>query len=42
MQHLDEGTIHAWLDGALPQLDAEQVAKHAAECASCARLVSME
>jgi RNA polymerase sigma-70 factor (ECF subfamily) len=40
MQHLDEGTIHAWLDGALPQLDAEQVAKHAAECASCAAAVA--
>jgi len=40
MQHLDEGTIHAWLDGALPPLDAEQVAKHAAECASCAAAVA--
>src|SRR5262245_33237213 len=35
MQHLDEGTIHAWLDGALPPLEAEQVAKHASECATC-------
>ena len=40
MQHLDEGTIHAWLDGALPPLDAEQAAKHAAECASCAAAVA--
>ena len=40
MQHLDEGTIHAWLDGALPPLDAEQVAKHAAECVSCAAAVA--
>ena len=40
MQHLDEGTIHAWLDGALPPLEAEQVAKHAAECATCAAAVA--
>ncbi|HEV8218414.1 MAG TPA: zf-HC2 domain-containing protein [Gemmatimonadaceae bacterium] len=40
MQHLDEGTIHAWLDGALPPLEAEQAAKHAAECASCAAAVA--
>jgi hypothetical protein len=40
MQHLDEGTIHAWLDGALPPVEAEQVAKHAAECATCAAAVA--
>ncbi len=40
MQHLDEGTIHAWLDGALPPLEAEQVAKHAAECSTCAAAVA--
>ena len=40
MQHLDEGTIHAWLDGALAPLEAEQVAKHAAECATCAAAVA--
>jgi len=40
MQHLDEGTIHAWLDGALPTPEAEQVAKHAAECATCAAAVA--
>ena len=40
MQHLDEGTIHAWLDGALPPLEAELVAKHAAECATCAAAVA--
>src|SRR5689334_15808087 len=40
MQHLEEGTIHAWLDGALPPLEAEQVAKHAAECAACAAAVA--
>ena len=40
MQHLDEGTIHAWLDGALPPLEAEQVAQHAVECATCAAAVA--
>ncbi len=40
MQHLDEGTIHAWLDGELPTVEAEQVAKHAAECATCAAAVA--
>ena len=40
MQHLEEGTIHAWLDGALPPLEAEQVAKHAGECAVCAAAVA--
>jgi len=40
MQHLEEGTIHAWLDGALPPLEAEQVAKHADECAVCAAAVA--
>jgi hypothetical protein len=40
MQHLEEGTIHAWLDGALPPLEAEQVAAHAADCAACAAAVA--
>jgi hypothetical protein len=40
MQHLDEGTIHAWLDGALTPLEAEQATKHAAECATCAAAVA--
>jgi len=40
MQHLDEGTIHAWLDGALPAPEAAEVAKHAAECATCAAAVA--
>lgn len=40
MQHLDEGTIHAWLDGALAPLEAEQVAKHAGECVVCAAAVA--
>jgi len=40
MQHLDEGTIHAWLDGALAGDDAAVVARHVAECRDCAALVA--
>jgi hypothetical protein len=40
MQHLDEGTIHAWLDGALPSDEAAAVERHARECAACAALVA--
>jgi hypothetical protein len=40
MQHLDEGTIHAWLDGALPDDEAASVAKHVDECQDCAALVA--
>jgi hypothetical protein len=36
MQHLDEGTIHAWLDGALEGEEATRVEQHAAECGECA------
>jgi Putative zinc-finger len=40
MQHLDEGTIHAWLDGELPPDEAEAAARHVAGCAECrARVV---
>jgi len=39
MQHLDEGTIHAWLDGELPPDDAESAARHVAGCAECRALV---
>jgi Putative zinc-finger len=39
MQHLDEGTIHAWLDGALSAEEAEQTQAHVAECAECAAAV---
>jgi hypothetical protein len=40
MPHLDEGTIHAWLDD---QLDADAAAAaevHVAECAACAEAVA--
>ncbi|HTE45585.1 MAG TPA: zf-HC2 domain-containing protein [Gemmatimonadaceae bacterium] len=36
MQHLDEGTIHAWLDGELPAADQAQAERHVGECAECA------
>jgi hypothetical protein len=39
MQHLDEGTLQAWLDGARSGLDPSKLAKierHLAECDACA------
>src|SRR4051794_13562601 len=38
--HLDEGTIHAWLDGALDAEEAARIDRHAAECAACAAAVA--
>ena len=38
--HLDEGTIHAWLDGALDAEEAARVERHSAECATCAAAVA--
>ena len=38
--HLDEGTIHAWLDGALDAEEAARVEQHAAECAVCAASIA--
>ena len=40
MQHLDEGTIHSWLDGALAPDEAAQVETHVAECPQCAAAVA--
>jgi hypothetical protein len=40
MQHLDEGTIHAWLDGALAPDESRRVEAHAASCDTCATLVA--
>jgi anti-sigma factor RsiW len=40
MQHLDEGTIHAWLDGELSPDEAARVEAHANECSQCAALVA--
>ena len=40
MQHLDDGTIHAWLDGALGAVQAQQVEEHVAACRACADRVA--
>ncbi|MDQ6871265.1 MAG: zf-HC2 domain-containing protein [Gemmatimonadota bacterium] len=40
MQHLDEGAIHSWLDGALSADEAARVEAHAAECPQCAAAVA--
>ena len=40
MPHPDEGTIHAWLDGALPAGEAAQLEAHVAGCAECAAAVA--
>ena len=40
MEHLDEGTVHAWLDGALPADEAARLESHVAECPACAELVA--
>lgn len=40
MQHLDEGTIHSWLDGALSADEAARVEAHVAECPPCAAAVA--
>lgn len=40
MQHPEEGTIHAWLDGALPADEAAAVEAHIAECSECAARVA--
>ena len=40
MQHLDEGTIHAWLDGELSPAERAAAELHAASCAACAATVA--
>ena len=40
MNHIDEGTIHAWLDGALDAEQARAVEAHVAECRHCADAVA--
>ena len=40
MQHLDEGTIHAWLDGALDAEESARVEEHVAQCATCSAAVA--
>lgn len=40
MKHLEEGTIHAWLDGALGADEAAAVERHFANCEECAARVA--
>ena len=40
MPHLDEGTIHAWLDGALSAEEAARTEAHVASCCACADAVA--
>jgi len=40
MQHLDEGTIHSWLDGSLSADEAARVEAHVKECPQCASAVA--
>lgn len=40
MEHIDEGTIHAWLDGALPAGEGARIEAHVASCAECAAAVA--
>ena len=40
MTHIDEGTIHAWLDGALTPSEGAAVEAHTASCAQCAAQVA--
>jgi hypothetical protein len=35
-RHVDEGTMHAWLDGALSASESNSVAAHVASCEQCA------
>ena len=40
MQHPEEGTIHAWLDGALSANEAAALESHVATCTACAAAVA--
>jgi hypothetical protein len=40
MQHLDEGTIHAWLDGALDATRSREIEAHLATCSTCSAAVA--
>ena len=39
-EHLDEGTIHAWLDGALPPGESSRIEALVGACGECAALVA--
>nr|MBA3890450.1 zf-HC2 domain-containing protein [Gemmatimonadaceae bacterium] len=38
--HLDEGVVHAWLDGQLAPEPAASVEQHAAACTVCSAMVA--
>ena len=38
--HVDEGTVHAWLDGAFDDAAAAVVAAHVTQCAQCGEVVA--
>lgn len=40
LDHVDEGTIHAWLDEALPPDESHAIEAHVAACESCAASVA--
>jgi len=40
MQHPDEGTIHAWIDGELTADEASALEAHAGTCAECAAAIA--
>lgn len=40
MQHLDEGMIHAWLDGELPAAERDAAKAHVAQCSECSAAVA--
>lgn len=40
MNHIDEGTIHAWLDGALDASRSREIEAHVAQCQPCAAAVA--
>lgn len=40
MQHPDEGTIHAWIDGELSPEQASEITTHIAGCPECAAMVA--
>jgi hypothetical protein len=39
-QHLDEGTVHAWLDGAIATEESDVIAAHIAQCGQCGAAVA--
>jgi hypothetical protein len=40
MNHIDEGTIHAWIDGAVDAAQSREIESHVAECSVCAEAVA--